>query len=137
MISSPMTQILRSRSYAPEALVGRRERIFRVPFGQPRGQATIAPQPVVHAARVEPAQQRRDVQAGLCDLAIGNTYYMVAMQASPEQKPWADAVKILFPNAQDRGTHVNITGAALLANAPNKSNGVKLIEYLLAGASLL
>ncbi len=76
--------------------------------------------------------QVRDVQAGLCDLAIGNTYYMVAMQNSPDQKAWADAVKILFPNAGDRGTHVNISGMALTANAPNKANAVKLMEYLVS-----
>jgi iron(III) transport system substrate-binding protein len=75
----------------------------------------------------------RDVQAGLCDLAIGNTYYMAAMLKSPEQKPWADAVRIVFPNAGDRGTHVNISGVALAANAPNKDNALKLMEYL-AGA---
>ena len=45
-------------------------------------------------------------------IAIGNTYYMVAMQKNPDQKAWADAVKILFPNAADRGTHVNISGMA-------------------------
>jgi iron(III) transport system substrate-binding protein len=72
----------------------------------------------------------RDVQAGLCDIAIGNTYYMAAMLKNPEQKPWADAVKILFPNASDRGTHVNISGASLAANAPNRANAVKLLEFL-------
>ncbi len=76
--------------------------------------------------------QVRDVQAGLCDIAIGNTYYMVAMENSPDQKAWADAVKILFPNAGDRGTHVNISGMALTANAPNKANAVKLMEYLVS-----
>lgn len=74
--------------------------------------------------------QVKDVQAGLCDIAIGNTYYMVAMQKNPEQKVWADAVKILFPNAGDRGTHVNISGVALAAHAPNKANAVSLIEFL-------
>lgn len=77
-------------------------------------------------------EQVRDVQAGLCDLAIGNTYYMIAMQNNPDQKAWADAVKILFPNAADRGTHVNITGASLLVNAPNRGNGQKLLEYLVS-----
>lgn len=72
----------------------------------------------------------RDVQAGLCDIAIGNTYYMAAMLKSPEQKAWADAVRIVFPNAADRGTHVNISGMALAANAPNKANAIKLMEYL-------
>ncbi|MEW5962216.1 MAG: Fe(3+) ABC transporter substrate-binding protein [Pseudomonadota bacterium] len=75
----------------------------------------------------------RDVQAGLCDLAIANTYYMAAMLNNPEQKAWADAVRIVFPNAGDRGTHVNISGMSLAANAPNKANAVKLMEYL-AGA---
>ncbi len=77
--------------------------------------------------------QVRDVQAGLCDLAIGNTYYMVAMLNSPEQKAWADSVKMLFPNAADRGTHVNISGMALAANAPNPSNAQKLMEFLVSG----
>jgi iron(III) transport system substrate-binding protein len=72
----------------------------------------------------------RDVQAGLCDLAIGNTYYMAAMLKNPEQKPWADAVNMLFPNAAERGTHVNISGAALAAYAPHKDNAVKLLEFL-------
>ncbi len=76
--------------------------------------------------------QVRDVQAGLCDIAIGNTYYMVAMQKSPEQKPWADAVKMIFPNAADRGTHVNVTGMALTPNAPNAANAKALMEFLVS-----
>ena len=72
----------------------------------------------------------RDVAAGLCDLAIGNTYYMAAMLKNPDQKPWADAVRIIFPNAGDRGTHVNISGVALAANAPNKANALRLMNFL-------
>lgn len=72
----------------------------------------------------------RDIYAGICDLAVGNSYYMAAMMKNPKQKPWADSVKILFPNADGRGTHVNISGAALAAHAPNKDNGVRFIEFL-------
>jgi iron(III) transport system substrate-binding protein len=72
----------------------------------------------------------RDVQAGLCDIAIGNTYYMRAMLKNPDQKAWADAVRIIFPNAADRGTHVNVSGIAMTANAPNKSNALRLMEFL-------
>jgi len=72
----------------------------------------------------------RDVQAGLCDLAVGNTYYMAAMLKNPDQKPWADAVRIIFPNAADRGSHVNVSGMALAANAPNKANALRLMEFL-------
>ncbi len=72
----------------------------------------------------------RDVQAGLCDIAIGNTYYMAAMQKNPEQKAWADAVRIVFPNAEGRGTHVNISGMAMAAHAPHRANAEKLMAYL-------
>ena len=60
-------------------------------------------------------EQARDILSGKCDLALGNTYYMALMtknEKNPEQKQWAGAIKILFPNAGDRGTHVNISGMA-------------------------
>jgi iron(III) transport system substrate-binding protein len=75
----------------------------------------------------------RDVQSGKCDLAVGNTYYMALMmtnEKNPEQKQWAAAVKLMFPNANDRGTHVNISGMALAKHAPNKDNAIKLMEFL-------
>jgi iron(III) transport system substrate-binding protein len=79
-------------------------------------------------------EQVRDVQAGLCDIAIGNTYYMAAMLKDPAQKVWADSVKMLFPDATTaRGTHVNISGMALAKNAPNKDNAIKLMEFLSQG----
>lgn len=72
----------------------------------------------------------RDVRAGLCDIAVGNTYYMAAMLKNPDQKAWADAVRIIFPNAGDRGTHVNVSGMAMTANAPNRDNALRLMEFL-------
>lgn len=74
----------------------------------------------------------RDVKAGLCDLAVGNTYYMAAMLKNPEQKQWAEAVRMIFPNADGRGTHVNISGMSLAANAPNKANALRLMEFLVS-----
>lgn len=77
--------------------------------------------------------QVKGIYSGECDIAIGNSYYMAAMQNNvkkPEQQEWAKSVKLLFPNSDDRGTHVNISGAALAKYAPHKSAGVKLIEFL-------
>lgn len=77
--------------------------------------------------------QAKAIFAGECDIGIGNTYYMAAMQTntkSPEQQKWAASMKLLFPNGADRGTHVNISGAVLAKHAPHKENGVKLIEFL-------
>jgi len=78
-------------------------------------------------------EQAKAIFAGECDLALGNTYYVGQMQTSeknPEQKEWAASIKVLFPNANDRGTHVNISGMALAKNSPNKENAVKLMEFL-------
>ncbi|HWV82829.1 MAG TPA: Fe(3+) ABC transporter substrate-binding protein [Hyphomicrobiaceae bacterium] len=75
-------------------------------------------------------EQVRDVQAGLCDLAVGNTYYMAAMLKDPKQKAWAESVRIIFPNAETTGTHVNVSGVSLIKSAPNKAAALKLIAFL-------
>ena len=78
-------------------------------------------------------EQARDIFSGKCDLALGNTYYMALMaknEKNPEQQEWAGAIKILFPNAADRGSHVNISGMAMAKHAPNKANALKLMEFL-------
>jgi iron(III) transport system substrate-binding protein len=72
----------------------------------------------------------RDVHAGQCDLALANTYYMAAMLKNPEQKAWADSVRMIFPNAGDRGSHVNISGVALSKHAKNADGARKLMEFL-------
>lgn len=77
--------------------------------------------------------QAKAIWSGECDLALGNTYYvglMLTDDKEPEQKEWASAIKVLFPNAKGRGTHVNISGMALAKYAPNKDNAVKLMEFL-------
>ena len=77
--------------------------------------------------------QVKGVYAGECDIAVGNTYYMGAMlknDKEPEQKEWANSVNIIFPNTDDRGTHVNISGAVVAKYAPHKDNAVKLLEFL-------
>jgi iron(III) transport system substrate-binding protein len=80
--------------------------------------------------------QAKAIFSGECDLGLANTYYLGVMMTNekePEQKEWAGAVKILFPNTADRGTHVNISGMAMAKNAPNKDNALKLMQYLSAG----
>jgi iron(III) transport system substrate-binding protein len=77
--------------------------------------------------------QVKGVYAGECDLALGNTYYMGAMltdEKEPEQKAWANSVDILFPNSNDRGTHINISGAVVAKYAPHQENAVKLVKFL-------
>lgn len=82
--------------------------------------------------------QAKAVYEGVCDVGIANTYYMGKMQTNdkkPEQKKWAAAVNVLFPNQAGRGTHVNISGAAVLKHAKNKANAVKLLEFLVSDSA--
>ncbi|MBY6047722.1 Fe(3+) ABC transporter substrate-binding protein [Vannielia litorea] len=74
--------------------------------------------------------QVKAIWAGECDISLGNTYYMGAMLADPEQVPWAESVRITFPTFEDGGTHINLSGVALTKSAPNKENAVKFIEFL-------
>src|SRR5690606_11075584 len=51
-------------------------------------------------------------------------------EKEPEQNEWANAIKVLFPNSDGRGTHVNISGMALAKHAPNEEAAIKLMEFL-------
>jgi iron(III) transport system substrate-binding protein len=74
------------------------------------------------------------VAAGEADLAVANTYYLALMlsgKKGPEQQAAAKKVKPFFPNQDDRGTHMNISGGGILKYSPNKANAIKLLEFLL------
>jgi len=74
------------------------------------------------------------VAAGEADLAVANTYYyalMLSGSKGPEQQAAAKKVLPFFPNQEDRGTHMNISGGGILKHAPNKDNAIKLLEFLL------
>lgn len=76
--------------------------------------------------------QAKAIVAGEGDVAIMNTYYIGLMLNStdPEEVKVAESVGIFFPNQNEDGTHINISGAALTANGKNKDNAIKLIEFL-------
>ncbi|RAI38552.1 extracellular solute-binding protein [Rhodoplanes roseus] len=74
----------------------------------------------------------RDIAAGKCDIGVGNTYYWALMNdREADKKAWADATKVILPTFKDGGTHMNVSAVVLAKNAPNRANGVKLIEWLL------
>ncbi|ELR96445.1 Fe(3+) ABC transporter substrate-binding protein [Gloeocapsa sp. PCC 73106] len=74
------------------------------------------------------------VAAGIADLAIANTYYLANLGQSeePQKQEIFKTIGIFFPNQQDRGAHVNISGGGLLKTAPNPEGGVKFLEYLVS-----
>lgn len=80
----------------------------------------------------------RDILGGICDIGIANAYYVGRMKnAEPgsDNYKWGEAIKVVrptFANEQSKGTHVNISGAAVAKHAPHKDNAVKLLEYLVS-----
>lgn len=76
--------------------------------------------------------QIKAVAAGQCDVAIANHYYWARLAKSedPAEQEIASQVGVFFPNQGDRGTHINISGAGVLANAPHPENAIAFIEFL-------
>lgn len=74
--------------------------------------------------------QVKAIKEGLCDVSLGNSYYLGKMVNNADQKAWADAVYINFPNQNSTGTHVNVSGMAMAKFSPNKENAQALMEFL-------
>jgi len=76
--------------------------------------------------------QIQSVAAGECSAAFANHYYWVrfSQSGSAANRETAEKTALSFPEQNARGTHVNVTGAGLAANAPNKENAIKLLEWL-------
>lgn len=80
----------------------------------------------------------RDILGGICDIGIANAYYVGRMKnAEPgsDAHKWGEAIKVVrptFANEDSRGTHVNISGAAVAKHAPNREQAIQLMEYLVS-----
>jgi len=77
--------------------------------------------------------QIRAAAAGQCSIVVANTYYLANMLSNQEKADdfsAASKMRVIWPNQNDRGTHVNVSGAGVLKSAPNKANAIKLIEFL-------
>ncbi|TBU94023.1 extracellular solute-binding protein [Stutzerimonas kirkiae] len=66
------------------------------------------------------------VDAGQCDVGIVNTYYYGRLH---QQNPKLRA-KLFWPNQQDRGVHVNLSGIGLTKHAPHPEAAQKLVEWM-------
>ena len=72
------------------------------------------------------------VAAGECDVAVVNHYYYARLAASEDaaDRDVAEATALFFPNQEERGTHVNISGVAVVESAPHPENAVQFLEFL-------
>lgn len=76
--------------------------------------------------------QAKAVFEGQCDVVIMNHYYFGKMLhgAKPEQREWADAIRLVFTNQDGRGNHVNISGGGMARHSPNPDAARRFLEFL-------
>jgi iron(III) transport system substrate-binding protein len=76
--------------------------------------------------------QIKAVASGECQIALTNTYYLARMMRSsnPDDRAVIEKVGVVFPNQSSWGTHVNIAGAGIAKNSPNRTAAQQFLEYL-------
>ncbi len=72
--------------------------------------------------------QIKAVARGACKVTIANTYYIARLMNT--DKKIFDNIKVIFPNQNDRGTHINISGAGIIKYSKNYNNAIMFLEYL-------
>lgn len=83
--------------------------------------------------------QIKAVAVGVCDIALVNTYYLAGMLDSKldSEVHAAKKVKLFWPDQNGHGTHINISGIAILKPSKNINEALKLIEYLISDEAQL
>jgi iron(III) transport system substrate-binding protein len=66
------------------------------------------------------------VAAGRCDVTLVNTYYYGRLIESNPTLPLA----VFWPNQNNSGVHVNISGAGITQFSKNERSAIKLLEFL-------
>lgn len=76
--------------------------------------------------------QIRAVAAGECGIAVANTYYFARLMTSedPNDRAVVDRLGWVFPNQDDRGTHVNISGVGVISHSSHTAEAVAFLEFL-------
>jgi iron(III) transport system substrate-binding protein len=77
----------------------------------------------------------RDIMGAICDIGVGNSYYVGLMRSGdggPDQLKWGQAIDVVLPTFQKGGTQVNLSGASVAKHAPHRADAVKLLEYLVS-----
>ena len=76
--------------------------------------------------------QIKAVAAGECAVALSNTYYVARLMRSekPEDRKTMEQVGVVWPNQQEQGAHINVSGGGLLKHAPHKEAATRFLEYL-------
>ncbi len=75
--------------------------------------------------------QIESVANGECWIAVVNSYYLARFAGGErDERAIFDRLGVIFPDQKGTGTHINVSGAGVTINAPNRDNAVRFLEYL-------
>lgn len=76
--------------------------------------------------------QLRGIISGECEIAVANSYYFARALRTDVKglSSEIDRIEWIFPAQDAEGAHMNLSGAGVAANAPNRDNAIAFLEYL-------
>ncbi|GMV47121.1 MAG: hypothetical protein AMXMBFR66_25190 [Pseudomonadota bacterium] len=105
---------------------------FAVSYGEARARALVQglANNLARTPKGNDREQARGIYEGKCDVAVINSYYYALMQANPQQKAWADAVSVVFPDQGGKGSFVMRSASALTKNKANRELALQFLEFV-------
>ena len=78
--------------------------------------------------------QIKAIASGLADVAITNSYYLGLLLNSKDadERAAGESVRIIFPNADGRGSHTNVSCAGIVKHSKNIAEATQYLEFLLS-----
>jgi iron(III) transport system substrate-binding protein len=80
--------------------------------------------------------QLKAAAAGVCDVAVANTYYFGRMLRSSNAalREQASRLALFWPNQGEgqRGVHMNVSGAGITKASKHVANALRLLEFLVS-----
>ena len=76
--------------------------------------------------------QIKATASGECGVALSNTYYLARLMRSskPEDQEVIRKVGFVWPDQDDKGTHVNVTGGGMVKHAKNREAAMRFLEFM-------
>jgi len=95
---------------AEQVIEGLHNNLARVPIGNDREQA-------------------KAIFETKCDVALMNTYYHPIMVGIPEQRPWAEATGVFYPDQAGQGAFIMQSALALTRARRSTTEAVELLDF--------
>lgn len=100
--------------------------------GEAKGKAMIAAlgANLARTPKGNDREQAKGIFEGKCDVALVNTYYHYLMATNPDQKAWADATGVFYPDQAGKGSFIMRSAVGMTKATQNRDLALQLMEFL-------